>query len=288
MKKLMVAGVGGLFTVVATGQDLLQCLSPDVVNGLIFRGNENQVQTFTAGLPDSLSGYQPPAGFTLIGTAHREAINYTTVAFRTDMSRPEAYSAFSASFAGDGWAVEEEQRPMPNVFNLAGAPETNSTLCRDGERINLSIRAVDNVRYASVRITPQDRPRGCNEVDPRLSGRMMMEGGVHDHLPTLYFPESTSPANGTQLGGGYSGAGDSTRTSARIESPDSSSQLSAHLESQMIAQGWRRDAGWSGELSSGASWTRAVDDGTTVWGVLDVIDVGDSTYEVALRMLMDF
>lgn len=287
MKKLIVAGFGALFSTVVMGQDLLQCLSPDVVNGLIFRGNENQVRTFTASLPDNMSGYEAPAGFTLIGTAEREAIDHTTSAFRTDLERSAAYDAFFASFAADGWAVEEPQQRIPRVFSLSGSPES-STLCRDGERLNLSIRSVDDVRYASVSVLPQDRPRGCNEVDPRQGGIMIMQGGIHDHMPTLVFSESTSAADGTSLGGGFSGGGDSTRTSARIESPDSSSSIAEHLASQMIEQGWRRDASWSGGFSSGASWVRSVDDGSALFAVLDVVDVGDSTYEVALRLLMDF
>ena len=94
--------------------------------------------------------------------------------------------------------------------------------------------------------------------------------------------------NGGSLGGGYSGAGDSTRTGARIMSPDTAPHLAEHLAAQMIEQGWRRDTSWAGSFSTGASWTRQAEDGATVWATLDIVEVDDETYDVLLRMLMDF
>ena len=286
MKKLAIATVGALFSLTAMGQDLLQCLHPDVANGLLFGGNPAQQVVVTSELPQSLSGFRAPTGFTLIGTAERVQTETTTVAYMTNLERGDALGALVSAFGADGWELEEEILPVAPVFTLSSAP-TRGTICRDGERLALSIRDNDGTRFANLDSVGSDRPRGCHEEDPRMSMRPSMMGGIQEYFPSLTFPESTQAADGGSLGGGFSGAGDSTRTSARIESPDSAQSLSSHLGAQMLEQGWRQDASWSGNLSAGASWMKLEDD-TTVWGTLDIIGVDDDTYEVALRLLMDF
>lgn len=287
MKKLAIATIGALFSLTATGQDLLQCLHPDIVNGLIFRGNPAQQLAVTSELPATLSEFRAPAGFTLIGTAVRVESDLTTVAYKTELDRGEAFDALVGAFGAGGWELEEELRPIAPVFELSASP-TTGTICRDGERLSLGIRDFDGTRYASIGSVPLDRPRDCHAEDPRMRSRPSLPGGVHDYLPLLVFPESTQAANGGALGAGFSGAGDSTRTSARVASPDSAQTLAAHLGAQMVEQGWRQDASWTGNLSAGAVWMRQADDGAAVWGTLDIVGVADDTYEVALRMLMDF
>jgi hypothetical protein len=102
-------------------------------------------------------------------------------------------------------------------------------------------------------------------------------------LPRFSFPDSAHAVNDV-AGAGVSGSSGGVGTSTRITSPDSAASLASFLGSQMIEQGWYRDADWSGRLSSGSTWTRQLDDDTPVWGTLEVVDLGNRTFDVQIRM----
>jgi hypothetical protein len=54
----------------------------------------------------------------------------------------------------------------------------------------------------------------------------------------------------------------------------------------MADQGWLPDAGWSGQHSAGSTWSRVGDDNIRYTGILEAVGLGDSIYDVRLRLRM--
>ncbi len=139
----------------------------------------------------------------------------------------------------------------------------------------LLVNEVDGVRYAGIIMIPQQIRLACNAPDPRLG--MMSFNGMRAGMPKFDFPPTTRMVNG--LGGVGGGSNDTFATSTRIQSPDSAVSLAEYLAAQMPAQGWRRDAAWTGSLSSGSTWKGEVE-GRPAWGALEIVSFGEGVYEV--------
>jgi len=282
MRKMCIAALSSLFSLTALGQDLLQCVDPDVRNALLFSARLEGVMQITPALPASMNVFDVPADFELIGTSVRGGMS-TSVAFTTVLSSAEAYAALRGALEAEGWQPEDDQ--SVRTFNVTSQP-LSGRVCRNAERLSLTVYDVNGVRYATVGSYPDQRRLECNALDPRLAlqGPAMFEA-MRTRMPKLDFPTTATPADGRSIGGGMSGSGETVSTSSRIRSPDSAATLVSYLASQMTAQGWRRDAGWSGSLTSGSTWTLQGDDGRPYWGTLQVVAFDDDVYEVGFMLM---
>lgn len=287
MKKLSIALLGALFSLTALGQDLLECVNPDVVKGVLFYGRAEAQATFTATRPAGLGDYEAPAGFTFIGTSVRGNGASTTVAYRTTLDREAASAEWLASFEANGWVVEEQQAIGKPVFVLGGEPDFNGTICRERERRYLSIDEAGDRRYAIVTLNDQPSSLDCNAEDPRRVRTLGMMSVLTDEAPTLLLPEGTTAADGSgRINSGGGGSGDTYSTATQIRTSLSGSGFMDDLASQMSAQGWDADARWSGTLSNGGRWTRTNENDTRFWSTLEIVDVGDAVYDLSFRMMM--
>jgi hypothetical protein len=284
MKQLSILLVAGCFTLTAFGQDMLQCVNPDVVNSLVFGGRAESRMSLSATLPDSMSDYRAPAGFELIGTGVRGEGVTTIVAFKTELASEHAFAALVDSVEAEGWELEEEQSSL-QTFNVSSQP-VRGMVCRDAKRRMLSVQDVAGMRYATLSTNQDQRSYACHAEDPRMAmGGPAMFGAMRSLMPKLDFPETTRPADGQGgFGGGMSGSGDTISTSSRIVSPDTAASLAEHLALQMTAQGWRRDAAWNGSLTSGSTWMLQGEDGPS-WGTLEIVGFGDDVYEVGFMLM---
>lgn len=287
MKKLTAALLGAFLSLTALGQDLLQCVNPDVIKGVLFAGRPESQTLITATLPAALAGYEAPSGFELVGTAVRGDGASTTVAFRTSLDREAAHAALVASFEAEGWAIEAPMIIPARVFVLDSEP-VSGTICRDGERRYLNVEDINDRRYASIALSDQPPTRACNAEDPRRrSIGLGMMSLLTGEAPTLELPEGTTAADGSgRINTGGGGSGDTYATESQIRSPLSPSSFVERLASQMSAQGWTADARWSGTLSNGGRWIRTSDDGIMYWSTLEVVDIGDGIYDLSFRIMM--
>ena len=55
--------------------------------------------------------------------------------------------------------------------------------------------------------------------------------------------------------------------------------------SQIAAQGWQRESGWSGSAGAGSTWRR-ISEGPPAFGSLEIIRVSERTYDVDFTMTM--
>lgn len=286
MQKVSVSFIATFFSLTAVGDDLLECVNPDVLNGLLFNGPYESTLSVTDTLPEAMSGYQAPESFELIGAGIRGIVGQmvmTTVAYRTSLASEDAFAALLASLEPDGWAIEESPN-RAQTFNLGGSP-TRGIVCRNAERMMISVEDVEHVRYAHIDSNTDQRGQDCNEEDPRLARRGPgMFQAMREQMPALNFPATAHAAPGG-IGAGIGGSGETVSTSSRIVSPDSAPSLAEHLADQLAAQGWRRDASWNGSLSSGSTWFRQGTDNHPYWGHLEITGLGDDNYVVGFTLI---
>ncbi len=65
--RVWITVVAGLVALAASAQEQRQCVNPDIVNGLVFRGRSDLKVTLVRGLPAYMTGIRAPAGFNPIG-----------------------------------------------------------------------------------------------------------------------------------------------------------------------------------------------------------------------------
>lgn len=279
MKQLTAAAIGALLSCTALGQDLLECLSPEIVDGLLAGGRDETRLTVSRDLPAELAEFSAPADFEFIGTAVRGEGVITTAAYATTQGTDTAHRALLAAFEAAGWEVEEEPGGG-STFNVPSR-QTRSTICRDGERRQIQVEDIEGRRYARITIAAEQPPYACH-ADPlqQMVGPARFNR-LRELMPSLDFPD-TARAIGN--GGGVGGSGDTVSTSTRIESTESASALGDLLASQLIGQGWMRDATWTGSLSTGSSWTREAD-GEPYWGTLEIVTIEPNVYDMRFMLM---
>jgi hypothetical protein len=270
MRKLVIATTAAVVAFAAVAQQPQQCVNPDLLNGLVFLGRSDQKVTVTRGLPAFMSGFRAPTGFSLIGTGVRGA-DTTVVAYKTSLPTDKAYTAVLAVLGADGWAVESTPGSAA-TFNVAGGLK-EGTVCRNAERRTVLAADFAGVTYVNIFSFPGARPRDCN-APLGLDLSSAMGPGAS---PRFQFPAGTSLAQG--FGGGGGGSNSQFTTSTRIISGETAARLVEHLASQMASQGWRPDASWFGRGSAGSTWSKT-DAGGLNWGMLEIIRVGEGTYDV--------
>lgn len=284
MRRLTFCAVSALFSLPVVGQNLLECVDPDVLNGLIFNARSEAAVVVTPELPDRLSAYRAPEDFELIGTAVRGGGLLTTVAFKTRLDNEEAFTALLESFEAEGWALEPHSA-MPQTFNVTSEPRFGN-VCRDGERLSLSVQDADDVRYAHINLYGDRAPCGLERQRLAQGPGLFESPGVQ--MPALDFPPDTRPAglgDGPRAARAGISSGDTLTSSTRVESTASAAMLAEHFSPQLIAQGWALDAAWKGSSSSGSTWTRRGGDDQPYWGTLEIITVANELHDVTFMLM---
>jgi len=250
-----------------------QCVNPETVNGLVFLGRSDNKVEVTRGLPASMAGFRAPTGFSLIGTGVRPG-GTTTIAYKTSLGIDKAHAAVMAALAADGWAVEASAGSN-NTFKLAGGPG-DGIVCRNGERRSLLVTETAGTTYAAIRAAAA-APRDCGAPEPAPATGLE----VRNAAPRFQFPAGTSLA--PSLGGG--GSSTMSTVSSRVISEETPARLVEHLASQIAAQGWQRESGWSGSAGAGSTWRRVSED-APAFGSLEIVRVSEGTYDVDFTMTM--
>jgi len=270
MHRFAIAAIAAVTALSATAQQPLQCLNPDILNGVIFLGRGDQKVEVARGLPPFMSGFRAPAGLSLIGSGMREGGMMAVVAYKTSLSADKAYAAVVSALGAEGWAVEPEQYSGA-TFHVAGNPE-DGTVCRNGERRTVMVWEVAGTSYVNIMTNSQGRGRNCNVPDP-----VMNMGFFGPNSPLRFqYPAGTSLAQGGGGGGGSSG---DYLQSTRIISTETPASLVEYLASQIEGQGWSKDAGWSGTGNAGSTWRKTID-GQLAWSTLQIVRVSEGTYDV--------
>lgn len=290
MRKLITAFLSATFAVAGSAQGVLQCVNPDVVNGLVFNGRPEARFSIRPTIPDNLEGFEAPRTFVLIGTANYEQNpSNVFVGYRVDAPAIPAFQAW-VSFLGErGWKRETQPMPQqqPMAAGQAAVGRLATRLCRDGERRNLLVQVVDSTFYATASVIETFPPRPCGVPEILQQPNTDFTGSIN--AVRAMMPQFTYPTTARMSGGPGPGGNVGSNTvwdSARIESPDSAASLLEKLGRQLATQGWSSDADWKGKRSAGSTWTRKGGDGKSYWGTLEILDLEKNLHEIGFTVAM--
>ncbi|MBT7953473.1 MAG: hypothetical protein HN764_17735 [Gammaproteobacteria bacterium] len=233
-------------------------------------------------IPESFPKFVLPPHFRVLGSSSVEG--HVSVALSSTLARQNADEALMTNFEEDGWRVVKPHSSADEVgfVEKLDRAVTYKTLCHDDW---------GHLEYTSVQmssssvITMGKYPSGyiyelnCQDDDPTWHKTQIPYMGRH--LPRLVIPLNS--ANGR--GGGTSSSGEFSRTSMRIKTELTSSEIFKHFSDQIKAQNWKRDASWKGDISEGATWTRQVDDKLELAGTFSVVVMNDSKYSIEFSLM---
>ena len=264
---------------------LADCVDPHVLFGLLLPS----VTAFkvTSAPPSDLDTLQPPRELAWLGGTERITTGASTLAavYRTDLSPDAARAAMAGALAAAGWKpLFGNYAPTSrNVFASATVSVASWTYCRDGRPVMLTSSALDGVTYVVLSIQRGAGFAGTCEQPTLQSANV--ESPVDDILPRLELPRD--PATGRTVAmrsGGAGGGGARQQSNVSFRSTDSLGGIASHFASQLAAQGWQSDTGWSGASSAGSTWLRSADDDTLLEGALKISAFGNDRYTVVFRV----
>jgi hypothetical protein len=292
MRTLAYIAMAALSGGAALGQNLLDCIEPDVLRTLLMTGQGERPLVITAAVPPELAVLKMPGGFAWIGSAERITgradantnISQVTAAWRSSLVPDAARNAMTTALTASGWAMQPQRGTGFSVFSSSSTPTVWQAACRDGKPVSLSAVAMDGVTYVTISIQ-----RGNNN-DLTCNSQMRMPvtnaTGLEKYMPHLELPADPATGVAARMGGGGSGSSAGTLNArAEFVLKDSLANVARHFAKQMAAQGWNSDANWSGASTAGSSWSRRDDSGTLVQGMLKVTALEERQFLTELRVL---
>jgi hypothetical protein len=283
MRKSIAVLIASASALATAAQQPQACLDPGLVDGLVFLGRSDMRVEVSRGQPAFMSDVELPAGLVLIGSgvrdldAHAAMARTTVVAYKTSLPLVRARSAVVTTLEGQGWQVEPDLT-LEALVGSAGASNDWVILCRNGERRRVSTKEAGGTRYVTVDSASAANRRECNAParGAPATPQPQFAAALPD-LPVFEFPEGSVRPRGSYRSNSI--AASSTLVTTSLPAP----RLLDLLAGQMEAQGWRRDAAWSGSSSSGASWIKA-GGGQASRGTLEVINRANGSYDVRFSM----
>lgn len=277
----------------ASAQSLLGNIDQDVFKGLLLMAMPDKSPVISAAVPEELASLRMPAGFGWIGSLERRmdvvmgaGTTQTMAAWRTSLAADAAQAQAVGAMTAQGWTVAQGMGASLGMNVFVGAnPSISQTVCRGAQPHAVSAGTIDGVTYVLVAATRGNQNSICNaQMRPVMS--LGMDTSLDPWLPKLQLP--VDPSTGRQvnaLGGGGGGLGSGRQFRTAIETTATAAAVATHFADQMAAQGWTRDAAWSGESTAGSAWVRRPDPGTTILASLQVTAMGDSQVRAVLYMV---
>ncbi len=273
----------GTDTLRASSTDnLLACLNPDVLHGLVMRDGELVV---SLDRPPEMSFLATPAELDWIASAARSTS--TTAAFRSALAPEAALSAAMGALEQDGWTTQPFNT-SGGVFSPPVQVLTGSA-CQANQRVSVTTRPADGGSYLTYGFKANSAVTGCGPANSAgLAGPFVPtpDDGVQAYMPTLQFPPDPASGRAAITEGNRGGGSTRSRynsTTVLLDMPIV--ELASVLSRQIAEQGWVADASWSGAVTAGSSWSRQPSPEIDLAGTLELVETGDSSYTVMFRIV---
>jgi len=270
----------------AFGQGLLDCIEPDVLRALLLQSQGERPLVITAAVPRELAALKMPGQFIWIGSAERITgrldantnISSVAAAWRSALGSDAARAVATSALVASGWEIRQPPTGL-SVFSTAAAFPPQ--LCRDGRSIYVNAGTMEGVTYLLLTIPRGNPDDNCSQPAPTIP---VVSSTFVPYLPQLALP--VDPSTGTTAQSGSSSANFGTSVSARTEFTlsDSVANVGRHFAKQMAEQGWSSDAIWSGASTAGSSWSRPVEGGARILGMLSVTVFDARQFVAELRI----
>jgi hypothetical protein len=258
------------------GQGLLAGIDGNALHALRLTGEHSFA--VGAAVPAELADLRMPRELQWVGSVDHplfaagttEQPSMVTAAWRSDLPLDQAARLAANALEERGWLLVRRMRDQPNVFQVP-ARMAADVWCRGPEQLTLITDSIDRVSYVVLGARRDDAAAaGC------VPQRVMRPSVPDADLPKLELPRDPKTGAPTAVHSADSNSSPGARSFssifARGEPPVG---VAAHFARQLVQQGWRQDAEWSGATDAGSVWSRAGSSGATVVTTLHVVDRGD-------------
>lgn len=261
--------------------DLLACVDPDVRAGIL--RSVPMGATVTRTVPDPVIELRELGDFELIASI--AGPSGVRAAFKTALSASAGTQRMTSLLEEAGWRDEHRGDGQGGGFVVEGATETR-LLCRDGERAMIERKSAEGLTYLTIEFFPLNPIMWtCDELVSTPSETRTTPGPeIWRHLPRLTLPDDAdlTPLQVETPSGGHSSAS----IGVTVETDLTAQNLVDHFRTELQAQGWRHDTGWSGRSSSGSIWAFSPAEDLELNGLLDVVSLGGSRYHANFRAMV--
>lgn len=260
--------------------DLLGCLDDDVRYGLLGHAGYGE-NRYSSALPDRFESLTVPEEFELIGGSTSE--HQIGVAYKSSSQPQQALSELEQVLSDQGWAKIESYQSRG--FTATAIPAF-TRFCRDGVAVMILSRQVDDLTYVNV-TAPTVSGEACDA--DRSASRGLARTAMYNELPNLTLPERWAGQTGVSLrpsgsGSSGSGMGSSVHTTASLVADTIPAELLEAFGQQIRSQGWAHDASWTGNYSSGSTWSKLLDRDVRLVGMFEARGSGEKQWDLGFRM----
>ena len=168
----------------------------------------------------------------------------------------------------------------------------NRQLCHDEEgQLTVSFREREPLNFVILSTTSRGLRnwRSCEQLieeQQRTIGQMMGRRGMVQYMPRLVLPDEGDQGISPSwvLFGGVSSSSNSADSEATIEIDWELEEVYQHFATQLSEQGWLLDSESIGNVSGQGIWTHSPEPNLDLIGHFNVVDSGDSEYELTIRI----
>lgn len=261
----------------------------------LFLGNPAIGEVFIySDILDDFPVFTIPDNFEVVGSLDQ---GYSQrVVLITNLDEEAARAELLDSFDAAGWQLRQNislnQLPQTGFVSSRPFPAgTTIGLCHDDDgNITIGVGFGDNGRLVNLtRRTPQPGSftPTCREQNNQQQAGFFRgaRSTLNEYMPRLELPDSPD-LRGPVYPGGFSSRGNyeiESRTSISIDW--SIAEVYEHFENQIIEQGWELDSNATGSFSANANWQKSPEDNIDLIGILSVLEIADTNFEVKFRLL---
>lgn len=267
----------------ALAQDLLECVDPDVREGLLSQGFETD-RVVSRAIPDTFRSMPTPPEFEFVVSSVSSM--QTSAIYKTSQAANNALGTMLRALQDDGWNARGMPAATQGGFVNSAMPSF-SMVCRDNETATVMSRESGTATFVNLSVSAGNA--SCQNMASPVAG-MLGGSDIGLFMPRLSLPEGarmSGAAGGSFLaiGSSSSGTDRSRSTSMAIETEMTGQDLLAHFEQQLGDQGWTYESGWSSRASSGSAWSARPENGAQLSGLLDIVTTESAGYHGTFRAI---
>ena len=277
VRSLRLIAILGSLPCQGLAQDLLQGIDPDVRAGVLFEGIRTD-RRISLAIPPELSDFNVPENLQFVGSSIDD-LRWVAV-YKTNLAADSAKQLTAEALMETGW---QSFRPWSSG-GFVNVHMPDPVVCRDDLLINVNTRSLASVTYILLQSAGENT--NCSgEIPPPRLPEFLLQPAIK-YLPQLVLPGGAKPVAKDPV----ETVGSATTIDARIRTrlfldPDlGAAYLADEYSNQLEEQLWTIQGRWSADRSAGSSWLAIRDSSVLLSGLLQIVSLGGSEYELVFHL----
>jgi|GEM_PF-5511796 len=234
--------------------------------------------------------FDTPSEFSIIGSLDWDY--FVRVLFGTTLDKLDALDSIRSALTDVGWI---SLSPRLSRVNYASGTVTlpDLELCLDEYGIvNINYFARSDLNVISLFLSSYQQDKTCEEhIADRASPPSAAQSNqlaqqqaqeIGRHIPDI---EISGQQSRGVFGQGFAPNGNTATTRRSITSEMFATEIYGQASEQLQNQGWEREMQALGRVSSSGNWTKIIDNGFQLSGMLTVVKTEQSRLELAFQII---